>query len=459
MGKSQHIQGLKGTKFSQQLRGVNLEQVLIVAIDAAKLHQKALICNYFGDVIEKPFFFSVSQSGMKIFYDAIETAIRDTGAVRLFLGIEATGHYYEDIVRLMAKQGYHVQILNAYTTFEERASALSWCKTDDLDLVAIAIAHALRNNKATEYRLAEGLQRQLRVLTRTRRSEIRKRSTLRMEIRNLLDIVWREYQGYAEHQNGRARKVKVFSDLWGKASLYIMEHYPHPSLVLRLGEEGLRMLSIQHNLKLRTSAIRKLLHIASESLAPDEQTLRTELMLLRMKLQDLCAFDAKVSALEKEIESLLLQTDGRLLLTVPGLGVSTASELYTEIGNVHDYQHAGQLIKKAGTNPIVKQSGGGAGSYRKISKQGNTHLRYVAYLAGRSLCLHNEELRPFYERLKSRGKHERAAYVAMGNKMLKIAFAMLRDKQPFRSTKSSYRLVQEINKKLTYNCMLTSNAV
>ena len=207
MGKSQHIQGFKGTKFSQQLRGVNLEQVLIIAIDAAKLHQKALICNYFGDVIEKPFFFSVSQSGMQILYDAIEKAVRDTGAVRLFLGIEATGHYYEDIVRQMATQGYHVQILNAYTTFEERASALNWCKTDDLDLVAIA--HALRNNKATESRLAEGLQRQLRVLTRARRSEIRKRSILRMEIRTLLDIAWREYQGYADHQNGRVRKVEA----------------------------------------------------------------------------------------------------------------------------------------------------------------------------------------------------------------------------------------------------------
>jgi Transposase and inactivated derivatives len=455
MGKSQHIQGLKGTKFSQQLRGVNLEQVLVVAIDAAKLHQKALICNYFGDVIEKPFFFSVSQSGMKILYDAIETAIRDTGAVRLFLGIEATGHYYEDIVRQMAMHGYHVQILNAYTTSEERASALSWCKTDDLDLVAIA--HALRNNKATESRLAEGLQRQLRTLTRARRSEIRKRSTLRMEIRTLLDIVWREYQGFAEHQNGRARKIKVFSDLWGKASLFFMEHYPHPALVLQLGEDGLRKLSVQHNLKLRTTAIRKLLHIAKESLAPDEQTLRPELMLLHMKLQDLRAFDVKIATLDREIESLLLQTDGRLLLTVPGLGVSTASELYSEIGNVSDYQHAGQLIKKAGTNPIVKQTGGSAGSYRKISKQGNSHLRYVTYLAGRSLCLHNEDLKPFYERLKSRGKHERAIFVAMGNKMLKIAFAMLRDTQPFHSSMPSYRLLQEINKKLTFNCMVTSS--
>ncbi|TXK82536.1 hypothetical protein [Paenibacillus sp. N3.4] len=48
----------------------------------------------------------------------------------------------------MSSMGYHVQILNAYTTFEERASALSWCKTDDLD--AVAIAHALKNKKSDE---------------------------------------------------------------------------------------------------------------------------------------------------------------------------------------------------------------------------------------------------------------------------------------------------------------------
>jgi hypothetical protein len=65
--KQYHIQGKKGSHFRDQLRGVNLEHVLIVlivAIEAAKLHQKALICNYFGDVIEKPFFFSVNADGI-----------------------------------------------------------------------------------------------------------------------------------------------------------------------------------------------------------------------------------------------------------------------------------------------------------------------------------------------------------------------------------------------------------
>uniref|UniRef100_UPI0011A90920 transposase n=2 Tax=Paenibacillus TaxID=44249 RepID=UPI0011A90920 len=123
----------------------------------------------------------------------------------------------------------------------------------------------------------------------------------------------------------------------------------------------------------------------------------------------------------------------RLLLTVPGLGVTTAAELYAEIGDVSQYSNANQLIKKAGTNPIVKQTGGGKGSYRKISKQGNDHLRYAVYLAGKSLCMHNKDLKPFYDRLKEKGKHERAIFVAMGNKMLKVAFAMLRDRLPFQS--------------------------
>jgi hypothetical protein len=38
---SNNIQGKKGCQFSQSLRGVNLEQVLVVAIDATKFLPKA----------------------------------------------------------------------------------------------------------------------------------------------------------------------------------------------------------------------------------------------------------------------------------------------------------------------------------------------------------------------------------------------------------------------------------
>jgi transposase len=451
--KQYHIQGKKGSRFRDQLRGVNLEQVLIVAIDAAKLHQKALICNYFGDVIEKPFFFSVNVDGISFLYSKINRAIKDHEAQRIFLGVEATGHYYEDIVRLLGERGFGVQILNAYTTFEERASALNWCKTDDIDLVAIA--HAIMNNKGTEFTLAEGIQRQLLTLTRARRQEIRKRSTLQMEIRVLMDHIWREFQGYAVEESKKRKKVKIFSDFWGKSALFFMKHYPHPSYILNLGEVGLRKLSKEHNLKLRQSTIQKILYAANQALSRPLEDLGPERLLLNMKIQDLNKLNNNIATLEKEIEPLLLETDGKLLLTVPGIGLVSAAELYSEIGDVSQYDNPGQIIKKAGTNPIMKQSGGGQGYFGRISKQGNPHLRYIIYNVGRCLSMHNKDLQPFTERLKEKGKHSRKVFIALGNKFLKIAFAMLRDKKAFLSKQPDFNILHEINKKLSYTCLLT----
>jgi transposase len=108
-----NIQGKKGSQFSSQLRGINLERVLVVAIDAAKFFQKELLCNYFGDVIEKPFFFAVDQHGINHLCSLIENAKDQIQAERIFLGVEATGLYYEDIVRELGKSGYGVTIINA----------------------------------------------------------------------------------------------------------------------------------------------------------------------------------------------------------------------------------------------------------------------------------------------------------------------------------------------------------
>ncbi|MFY0546351.1 sigma 54-interacting transcriptional regulator, partial [Brevibacillus sp. H7] len=150
-----------------------------------------------------------------------------------------------------------------------------------------------------------------------------------------------------------------------------------------------------------------------------------------------------------------LQTDGRLLLSIPGIAVVTAAEAYAEMGDVSQYENPHQIIKKAGTNPVVIQSGGGKGYYGAISKQGNEHLRYVVYTAGKCLSLHNTELRPFYERLKEKGKHARKIHIAMG-KPLEMQVKLLRVLQekkyyPVGGTKqieADFRVVAATNKNL-----------
>lgn len=447
--KSYHIQGKKGRLFYEQLKGVNLEKVLIVSIDVAKLHQKALFCNYFGEIVEKPFFFSVNVTGIELLCSKINHAISLLDFEKVFIGLEATGHYYEDIVRVLALRGFNVQIINAYSISEARSKNLNWSKTDDLDL--LAIADCIISNVGTEFKLPTGSHKELLTFTRTRRQEVRKRSSLQMEIRVIMDHIWREFQGFASDDSRSRKKIKIFSDMWGKSSLFFLENFPHPSYVLELGEIGLTKISKEFNLKLRKSTIEKLLYAARESLSREVSDLQSEFLVLKIKLENLKNLNTNISLYEKEIETLLLQTDGILLLSTPGIGVVSAAELYCEIGDISHYENPGQIIKKAGTNPIVKQSGGGKGFYGKISKQGNPHLRYVIFNIGRCLANHNEDLKPFVTRLKDKGKHSRKVFIALGNKFIKIAFALLRDKKPFISKSKSIEIKHEINKKLKYN--------
>lgn len=61
---------------------------------------------------------------MNDLFRKIDNAMKKMDGQRIFLGVEATGHYYEDIVRLLGDKGYGVQILNAYTTSQEKPAPL-----------------------------------------------------------------------------------------------------------------------------------------------------------------------------------------------------------------------------------------------------------------------------------------------------------------------------------------------
>jgi transposase len=93
--------------------------MLIMAIDAAKYTHKAMICTFYGDVLVKPFVFDASLTGFEKIKEQIQLE-KDRQGMKEVVGIETTGHYYEDLVRRCQSEGYHVRILNAATTAQER---------------------------------------------------------------------------------------------------------------------------------------------------------------------------------------------------------------------------------------------------------------------------------------------------------------------------------------------------
>ena len=451
MSKTSHIQGNKGISIRNKLRNIDFNQVLVIAIDPGKFFPKALTCNYYGEIIQKPFFFHIDKKGFNILTSNIETAAEKINAQKILVGVEATGHYHQKIVQYLNDNDYDVLIINASTTSDIRSENLNWSKTDDIDLYAIATA--ITENKITESYLPQGVYQKLLRLTRNRRHEVNNRSRIKIKIRTFMDHIWPNFQGESKlsNQNNNSKSVNnIFSDFWSKSSVCIMENYPHPTQILKLGAEGLKNLSKEHELKMRQSTINKLLAFAKNAYTQPVEVLNTEITLLKKKIEDLKHTNDKITYLNEKIEELFVKTPGILLLSLPGISVVIGSEFTAELGPVENYDYAKQIIKRAGTNPVVKESGGKKPIYGSISKQGNPKFRRVIYLAGKTLKRHNPYFKIFAERLNSKGKSGKQVSIACGNKFIKVAFAMLKRKEFFHPPKwDGEPLTKNVYKKLS----------
>lgn len=441
-----HIQGKNGSRWAKFVRSTGTENMLLVAIDAAKYTHKAMICTFYGDILVKPFEFDASLTGFERVKRVIDSVRSKHEMKEVVVGIETTGHYYEDLVRRCHSEGFHVRILNAATTAKEREALLNWSKTDNLDLMAIV--QSLIHGRGTSNELAAGKVVELQKLTRARRVMVKEQTTMRNLIRSYIDHIFREFQGKSIWVHGKRKQVSPFSQLFGKAPRYIMRHHLHPSDILELGEEGLREISVKHNLKIRDQSIEILLDFARNSISQPKECVQAEQFLLNQKLDQLDLLDKNIKQLERRIEDLFVQTEGAVLLSVPGIGVVTGAELFAEMGDTTDFDHAGQLIKLAGTNPIVKQSGGRNPSYFTVSKQGRRQFRNSVYQVGKSLAHNNAEMNRRYQAFKERGKHPRQAYIALGNRMIRLAFSMIRHQALYRTNQENYILYDELYKKL-----------
>ncbi|MFD1927980.1 IS110 family transposase [Sporosarcina siberiensis] len=442
-----HSSGKNGSPWVNLMRDGKANKILIVAIDIGKYTHKTLMTNVYQDVLVPPFELDASQTGFKLLVAKIEEVCHANGFEEVVVGIETTAHYYEDLVRFCYEKGYVVRVINAATTAFERQSLLNWSKTDNIDLSAII--HSILQGRGNPVVQPAKTLEALKKLTRFRRNMVGNRTRLNNQRLMLMDHIFREFQGKSVWVKGKRIHRKPFSTLDSKSVFYLMRHHPHPEDILHLGEDGLYELSKTENLKLRKSAIDCLIEFAKESASKPKEYLEAELYQLEMTLDSMELISDQLKMLEMKIEELLLQTDGARLLSIPGIGLVMAAELRAEMGALESFTHAGQLIKMAGTNPIVKQSGGHQATHGGISKQGRQQFRNAVYLVGQVCSAMNPELRKHYLALKDKGKKTRQAYIAIGNRVLRMAFAILRDNNFYRSPDPAYSLKSQIERKLT----------
>lgn len=117
-----------------------------------------------------------------------------------------------------------------------------------------------------------------------------------------------------------------------------------------------------------------------------------------------------------------------LLREVPGVGPNLARTLIADLPELGRLSNK-EIAALAGVAPFPRDSGLMRG--RRMVWGGRAPVRSALYLSTWSACRWNPVIRPFYERLRAKGKKPKVAQVACMRKLLTILNAMVRDNQPW----------------------------
>jgi transposase len=141
------------------------------------------------------------------------------------------------------------------------------------------------------------------------------------------------------------------------------------------------------------------------------------------------AFDRFIAALDRLIVKLarsLGWADALARLqSIPGVGRLTGLGLLLAFRHA-PFRNADAYVAFMGLDVRVRDSGAFKGR-RRLTKRGDPELRRLLFLAGRSARLSHEHFGAYFQRLVDRGVSRIGADIAVGRKLARVAFALLRD--------------------------------
>jgi transposase len=173
--------------------------------------------------------------------------------------------------------------------------------------------------------------------------------------------------------------------------------------------------------------------ILEDAELPLSGSFRLLLAQLKLELEQLSAridqLDAVILERAKEDEAC------QRLTTIPGVGPVTATALIAAVGNGSAFQRGRDLAAWIGMVP-GEHSSGGKQTLLGISKRGNSYLRRLFVQGARSVLQQRHRQSPglcsWLRQLLAR-KHQNVVVVALANKAVRMAWAVLCKGERYRA--------------------------
>ncbi|RPD43372.1 IS110 family transposase [Paracnuella aquatica] len=202
---------------------------------------------------------------------------------------------------------------------------------------------------------------------------------------------------YCLHHADTLKSSRVVSE----AVLQLKDLYAVRSRLLRQ-----KAAHCQHLLQLKRSESKAVYAALAQGLRPAIQGLKTSLQKIEAAIKELI------------MGNEALEARYRVLLSVPGVGHVTAVYLICCTNNFSEGVSGKSLACYAGVAPFGKQSGTSIRGRARVHPMANKELKKLLHQGARSVVVHKEEFRSYYERKKAEGKHDLCVINAIKNKIL-----------------------------------------
>jgi transposase len=141
--------------------------------------------------------------------------------------------------------------------------------------------------------------------------------------------------------------------------------------------------------------------------------------------------EARAARVDEELLThARISQDAKLLMTIPGVGVTVAIGLLAAIDDVRRFPTPQKLAAYFGLVPRVRQSADHC-YYGGITKTGNSTARHLAIEAAQVLARSSAPMAATYFRIRNKRGHN-VAVTALARKLIHIVWHLLTKQEPYR---------------------------
>ena len=384
--------------------------MIYVGIDIAKNTHWASAMNSDGEILLEPFSFQNNNEGFQKFISKLSSFDKQ----KMLIGLESTAHYGENIISYLFNLDYKIGIINPIQTSNLRKSNIRKTKNDKVDTFIIIKSLTLNNYNLVTTRDINNIK--LKGLSRSRHNLIVMRSRSKIQLASFIDQLFPELNIFFKgnlHLNVSYQLLKEYSSPKDISSL----HLTKLSNILHDNSHG------RYN---KQDAIR-LRELAKNSVGIDNPTLSLQIKQAIFQIE---LYTKQIEEVEKLSKQILDEMESKLL-TIPGMSYNQATVIHGFIGDISRFNKSCQLLAYAGLDPSVYQSGNFEARSTRMSKRGNSLLRYNLVYAAHNLVLHNKTFKEYYDLKRSQGKTHYCALGHCAHKLVRIIFKMLKSNVKF----------------------------